>query len=89
MVSSINPSEDRFFIEYKRKGFITYVEVFHDFSCKCYHTVYEPAKTSHTLSFLENAAEIEAINKFIEVTCKWGIYDFKWSKNWKTFNYKF
>lgn len=58
--------DDRFIIKFESDGFETYVEVFGDFSCKSYLTVYDPFKAKESLEDLEYQAEEAAIDKFVE-----------------------
>ena len=61
------PKEDsRFIIKYTLGTFSTFVEVFSNFTCKTYETIYSASTTEYTMAELISMAEEEAINKYIE-----------------------
>jgi hypothetical protein len=61
-----NDLDQRFIVKFVLPGFETYVEVFGDFSCKSYYTVYDPMTADKSLEDLEYEAEEAAMDKYIE-----------------------
>ena len=74
MKRNLKHEDNRFIIKYTLGSFSTFVEVFSNFTCKTYETVYDAASTEYTLSTLINMAEAEAINRYVMADYDGGYY---------------